>query len=167
MTKAQKDMAPIIISSDNVGEDPVVKYVPAVETLNRRGEFGASMGVVPAWLRPLVRYLPHWARAAAAVKAFEGMAIASVDRRLMFGQVEDEEDWEISATADDDDEGKQVKPSDLLEKLLQGKDENGDPIGKEELTAEALTLMVAGSDTTSKYVALYLSFQWLADDHKS
>lgn len=150
MTKVQKDMAPIIVSGEVAGEDPVIKYVPAVKTLNERGEFGASMGVVPVWLRPLARHLPFWARANVAVKTFEKMAIASVNRRLMFGQAEDEDELEISAVADDGENETHVKTSDLLEKLLQGKDSNGDPIGKEELTAEALTLMVAGSDTTSK-----------------
>lgn len=41
---------------------------------------------------------------------------------------------------------------DLLTRLQQGKDDNGEPLGKEELTAEALTQLIAGSDTTSKYV---------------
>jgi benzoate 4-monooxygenase len=36
-----------------------------------------------------------------------------------------------------------------LSKLQAGKDENGQPMGREELTAEALTQLIAGSDTTS------------------
>ena len=32
---------------------------------------------------------------------------------------------------------------------MEGKDENGDRLGREELTAEALTQLIAGSDTTS------------------
>ena len=39
---------------------------------------------------------------------------------------------------------------DLLAKLQDGRDDNGDPMGREELTAEALTQLIAGSDTTSK-----------------
>ena len=42
------------------------------------------------------------------------------------------------------------KRTDLLEKLLQGNDKGGNPMGREELTAEALTQLIAGSDTTSK-----------------
>jgi len=38
---------------------------------------------------------------------------------------------------------------DLLSKLQEGRDGNGNPMGKTELTAEALTLLIAGSDTTS------------------
>jgi len=38
---------------------------------------------------------------------------------------------------------------DLLARLMQGKDDNGQPLGRDELTAEALTQLIAGSDTTS------------------
>lgn len=38
---------------------------------------------------------------------------------------------------------------DLLARLMEGQDENGEPLGREELTAEALTQLIAGSDTTS------------------
>lgn len=38
---------------------------------------------------------------------------------------------------------------DLLARLMEGKDENGNKLGKSELTAEALTQLIAGSDTTS------------------
>ena len=40
--------------------------------------------------------------------------------------------------------------TDLLGKLQEGKDDEGNPMGREELTAEALTQLIAGSDTTSK-----------------
>jgi benzoate 4-monooxygenase len=38
---------------------------------------------------------------------------------------------------------------DLLARLMEGRDENGEKLGREELTAEALTQLIAGSDTTS------------------
>ena len=38
---------------------------------------------------------------------------------------------------------------DLLARLMEGKDENGEKLGRDELTAEALTQLIAGSDTTS------------------
>lgn len=44
------------------------------------------------------------------------------------------------------------KPSDrvdLLARLMEGRDESGQKLGREELTAEALTQLIAGSDTTS------------------
>ncbi|OAF63087.1 hypothetical protein VC83_00592 [Pseudogymnoascus destructans] len=39
---------------------------------------------------------------------------------------------------------------DLLARLMEGKDETGAKLGRAELTAEALTQLIAGSDTTSK-----------------
>lgn len=42
-----------------------------------------------------------------------------------------------------------IERADLLARLMEGKDENGEPLGRDELTAEALTQMIAGSDTTS------------------
>lgn len=38
---------------------------------------------------------------------------------------------------------------DLLARLMEGRDETGNKLGREELTAEALTQLIAGSDTTS------------------
>jgi benzoate 4-monooxygenase len=37
-----------------------------------------------------------------------------------------------------------------LSKLQEGRDDEGNLMGREELTAEALTQLIAGSDTTSK-----------------
>lgn len=42
-----------------------------------------------------------------------------------------------------------IERVDLLARLMEGKDENGETLGREELTAEALTQLIAGSDTTS------------------
>ncbi|QRW07861.1 cytochrome P450 family protein [Ceratobasidium sp. AG-Ba] len=125
MIAAQKDVAPML-DPTTVGEKPEIKYVSAVRVLNDRGDYSASMGVLPAW-------------------CLAGMAVAAVEKRLKFGLPEE---------ASDEDEGfedgvlKRGR-NDLLEKLMQGKDENGEPMGREELTAEALQQLIAGSDTTS------------------
>jgi len=86
------------------------------------------MGVLPPHWRPLVvRFIPWYRNGNKAVKRLAGIAIAAVARRL---------------TAPSD-------RSDLLGKLQEGKDDDGNPMGREELTAEALTQLIAGSDTTS------------------
>ncbi|KAF8756989.1 Cytochrome P450 monooxygenase [Rhizoctonia solani] len=123
-----------------------VKYVPAVQVLNDRGDYSASMGVLPMWIRPIMKYVPWFSRGNTAVQCLAGMAIAAVERRLKFGLPDEplEEEEEI-----DEKLSKGKKRTDLLEKLMQGKDENGAPMGREELTAEALTQLIAGSDTTS------------------
>ncbi|KAL1746722.1 cytochrome P450 [Schizophyllum fasciatum] len=102
--------------------------VPAVRILNGRGEFSMSMGCIPPRWRPtLKRVLPEFRRGAADVQALSGIAIMAVAKRL--------------ATPTD--------RTDLLSKLQAAKDERGQPLGSAELTAEALTLLIAGSDTTS------------------
>ena len=105
-----------------------VEEISAVKTLNGRGEFSMSMGVLPPWWRPLVRHLPWYSEGQKDVKTLTGIAIMAVAKRL--------------ATPTD--------RIDLLSKLQQGRDSEGKPMGREELTAEALTLLIAGSDNTSK-----------------
>ena len=107
--------------------------IPAVKILNGRGEYSMSMGVLPAYWRPFVRQLPWYKRGQADVKTLAGIAIMAVAKRL--------------ATPTD--------RIDLLSKLQAGRDNEGKPMGSEELTAEALTLLIAGSDTTSKWVDMF------------
>lgn len=102
--------------------------VPAISILNSRGEFNLTMSAIPPRWRPIVRHLPGFAQGSRDVKTVAGIAIAAVSKRL--------------ATPTD--------RVDLLSKLQSGRDSEGNPMGREELTAEALTLLVAGSDTTSK-----------------
>ncbi|CUA74703.1 Benzoate 4-monooxygenase [Rhizoctonia solani] len=154
MVAAQKDIAPMM---EHAGEKAEVKYVPAVQVLNDRGDYSASMGVLPKWIRPIMRYLPWYARGNTAVQCLAGMAIAAVERRLKFGLPEETLEEEEEA---DEKLAKGKKRTDLLEKLMQGKDESGAPMGREELTAEALTQLIAGSDTTSNSscaIAYYLA----------
>ena len=106
-----------------------VVHFPAVQVLNDRGEYSASMGVLPPHWRPLAKRIPWFSRGNQAVRRLAGIAVAAVARRL-------------AAPASD--------RVDLLAKLQEGRDDNGDPMGREELTAEALTQLIAGSDTTSK-----------------
>ena len=129
MLDAAKDIAPVAITEP--GSPLKTIYIPAVQILNSRGDFSASMGVLPPWVRPLIKRIPWYARGQQAVKHLAGVAIAAVETRL--------------ADPNASERG------DLLAKLQEGKDEDGNPMGKEELTAEALTQLIAGSDTTSKY----------------
>ena len=87
-----------------------------------------SMGALPPHWRPFARRLPWYSKGQKDVQALAGIAIMAVAKRL--------------ATPTD--------RVDLLSKLQAGRDCDGNPMGREELTAEALTLLIAGSDTTSK-----------------
>ncbi|KAJ5641339.1 Benzoate 4-monooxygenase [Penicillium lividum] len=108
------------------------KYVAAIEVLNRRGEVSATLGCMP-WIKPFAKYIPDkfFSEGLEAVENLAGIAIARVAERL-----------KPEAMANN-------TRVDLLARLMEGKDGNGNTLGKEELTAEALTQLIAGSDTTS------------------
>ncbi|KAH9879367.1 hypothetical protein J1614_002806, partial [Plenodomus biglobosus] len=123
MLEKGRDEAEVRMSKD---AEPT--YAPAIEVLNRRGEVSGTIGCYPA-LKPWAKYLPDpfFSQGMKAVENLAGIAIARVNARL-------------------------ETPSDrvdLLARLMQGRDETGAALGREELTAEALTQLIAGSDTTS------------------
>lgn len=91
-----------------------------------------AIGCLPQ-IKPLAKYIPDpfFYKGVEAVKNLAGIAIARVNERL--------------AAA----ERGEIHRVDLLARLMEGKDENGNRLGREELTAEALTQLIAGSDTTS------------------
>ncbi|KAH7374843.1 benzoate 4-monooxygenase [Plectosphaerella cucumerina] len=125
MLKAGADVAELRSSPD---QPPV--YAPAVEILNRRGEVSGTLGCMPSII-PWAKYLPDpfFSQGLTAVKELAGIAIAQVRRRL--------------------DNPPPGERKDLLARLMEGRDDKGEPLGREELTAEALTQLIAGSDTTS------------------
>ncbi|KAF6764285.1 cytochrome P450 monooxygenase [Ephemerocybe angulata] len=134
MLEAAKDSALVPKNPDQVmnsyGKDTPaseVLSIPAIKILNGRGEYSMSMGVLPAWWRPIARRLPWYSQGQKDVQTLAGIAIMAVAKRM--------------ATPTD--------RVDLLSKLQAGRDSEGNPMGREELTAEALTLLIAGSDTTS------------------
>lgn len=134
MVLKAKDSAPVAVSQKDAMKSygtegqPELIEIPAVQILNDRGEFSASMGVLPPWWRPYVRLLPWYSKGSKAVKNLAGLAVAAVAKRL--------------TTPTD--------RVDLLSKLQQGRDDEGNLMGTAELTAEAMTQLIAGSDTTSK-----------------
>ena len=106
-----------------------VTFAPAVEVLNRRGEVSGTLGCLPQ-LKPYAKHIPDpfFSKGLEAVENLAGMATARVMQRL---------------------ENPDIGRVDLLARLMEGKDENGEKLGQSELTAEALTQLIAGSDTTS------------------
>ncbi|KAG8931239.1 hypothetical protein FRC02_003013 [Tulasnella sp. 418] len=129
MLEAGRDIAAVAVGGekDASGQAAQVKYIPAIKILNERGEFSATLGTIPPWAKPYVKKLPWFSKGQEAVQNLAGLAIAAVNQRL----------------------ANPTDRMDLLTRLQQGKDDSGQPLGKEELTAEALTQLIAGSDTTS------------------
>ncbi|KAG8895941.1 hypothetical protein FRB99_000254 [Tulasnella sp. 403] len=128
MINNAKDVAAVAEGGEKaVAGNAQVKYIPAIKVLNDRGDFSATLGTIPVWARPYVKKLPWFKKGDAACQNLAGLAIAAVNKRL----------------------NNPTDRIDLLARLQQGKDDSGQPLGKEELTAEALTQLIAGSDTTS------------------
>jgi benzoate 4-monooxygenase len=113
MLVTARDVAPVALSATEVAN------IPAVQILNDRGEFSASLGVLPPYWRSFVRsYVPWFRQGGQAVKNLAGLAIMAVKTRL---------EMEEDKTAIGDGER-----ADLLAKLMQGKDDEGKPMGREE-----------------------------------
>ncbi|KAH7920155.1 cytochrome P450 [Leucogyrophana mollusca] len=128
-----KDSVPVAVSQKDVmdayGSEAryAVVDIPAVQILNDRGDFAASIGVLPPRWRPYARLLPWYHKGGAAMENLTGMAVAAIAKRL----------------------NTPTDRTDLLSKLQEGRDDEGKPMGREELTAESLTQLIAGSATIS------------------
>ena len=133
MLEREQDFAEIRKTPDS---PPTV--APAIEVLNRRGEVSGTLGCLPQ-LKPYAKYLPDpfFSQGVEAVENLAGIAIARVSQRL---------------------ENPNTGRVDLLARLMEGKDANGEKLGREELTAEALTQLIAGSDTTSNTACAILYY---------
>ncbi|KAI5480626.1 hypothetical protein MNV49_000322 [Pseudohyphozyma bogoriensis] len=127
-----RDAADVVAITSDSGE---VTYAPAVKILNERGEFSATMGSIPPVLRRYMKHIDPWfARGAASVSNLAGIARNRVDARLKAGSGD---------------------RKDILSHLLSATDADGNKMAKPELTAEALTQLIAGSDTTSNSAILF------------
>ncbi|CAP98032.1 hypothetical protein E8E15_000570 [Penicillium rubens] len=126
-----------------------ISYTPAVDVLNRRGEVSSTLGLLPA-LRPWARYLPDpfFTKGIAAVENLTGIAVAAVASRL-----------------DAAEKGMVDSRNDILSRLLQAKVANGRPMERDELIAEALTQLIAGSDTISNTACGI--FYWILHGERS
>lgn len=133
MLEHERDFAEIRKSPD---APPTI--ASAIEVLNRRGEVSGTLGCLPQ-LKPYAKYIPDpfFSQGVEAVENLAGIAIARVKQRL---------------------ENPNPDRVDLLARLMEGKDAQGQKLGREELTAEALTQLIAGSDTTSNTACALLYY---------
>ncbi|ETS85264.1 hypothetical protein PFICI_03289 [Pestalotiopsis fici W106-1] len=111
-----------------------VTYVPGAETLNRRGEVSSTLGLLPA-IRPWAKYLPDpfFRKGLQSVADLHGIAVAAVTKRL------------DGVKGSDGKSGRH----DILEMLVRSTDADGKPMPQDEVVSEALTQLIAGSDTVS------------------
>ncbi|CAE6417101.1 unnamed protein product [Rhizoctonia solani] len=153
LIQAQKDSSLAIESVDISGEPQRgTLEVPVVETIARGGAVIMAVGVFPSWTHKFVRFLPWNIMGLFDRINIAKLAKASVDARIKRGPRKDLEGGKRSL--------------DLIDKLLESRNEDGTPLSINELYAEALILLVAGSDTTSNtlsslcyHLAIHPEFQ--------
>ncbi len=126
MLESGEDRARVEYEDPSTGKVKV-EHCSAIQIINERGEYSATMGCAPEWMRSTLVKLPWFSQRLKSVKKLSGIALARVNDRLVNGS----------------------EREDLLALLQAGKDDKGETMEKMELTAEALTQLIAGSDTTS------------------
>ena len=58
-----------------------VQYFPAARILNERGDYSASMRILPPWVRPLLKkYHPLYRKGGVATANLAGLAVAAISR---------------------------------------------------------------------------------------
>ncbi|EJC97640.1 cytochrome P450 monooxygenase [Fomitiporia mediterranea MF3/22] len=114
------------ITGSHDTEKPIcaVKEAPAMELMNGRSAVIASLGVLPPWWRPIASLFPWYARGNRDVGDLAGFATLAISKRL----------------------ARPTEPLGLLSALLELKDDEGKPLSKEQLSADGLLLLIAGSD---------------------
>ena len=140
MVKAGKDMARVAKSfkegfkaieklSKGSGElELETEDIPYIETLSTRAESNASLGWLSPTLRWVAQQLPAFRARPTASRKLNALAVMSVARRLANPNPRE----------------------DMLQRLLDARDDDGKPLSPEELSAEAFVLIVTGSDTIAK-----------------
>jgi benzoate 4-monooxygenase len=138
MIDAGKDMAivpkhhgnqqAVMDSYGKQGIESEVIGIPAIKIFSGRGEHAMCIGVMPPYWRSIADQLPGYRFGGECIKYLAGIAIMAVSKRL----------------------ANPTDRPDLLNKLQNARDTEGKTMNKEELTAEAQTFLIAGSDTTSK-----------------
>lgn len=125
-------------------DDPVT-LTKGAETLNRRGEVSSTLGLLPA-LRPFAKYLPDpfFSKGLQSVRNLHGIAKVAVNKRL---------------SAAESSSKSSSRRRDILQMLVDARDSSGAPMPRDELISEALTELIAGSDTVSNTACAI--FYWI------
>ncbi|OJJ65691.1 hypothetical protein ASPBRDRAFT_139582 [Aspergillus brasiliensis CBS 101740] len=109
--------------------------LPVITSLTTRSEIAATAGTMPG-LRPYLNWIPD---------PFFHAGVTGMNnlRKLGTSRILDRLSNPLAPN----------RAKDLLERLREGRDDKGEPFGQGELTAEALTVLIAGTDTTSSTFA--------------
>lgn len=122
------------IAAGEEGLSMETEDIPWIETLSTRFEANGPLGFLSSGWRRVMQRLPYYNHSPESGKKLGALATMSVARRM--------------ANPD-------ARP-DMLQKLLDARDDVGNPLSPTELAAEAMVLIIAGSDTIAKYVVVAL-----------
>ncbi|KIV83778.1 hypothetical protein PV11_05773 [Exophiala sideris] len=127
-----------------------ITYVSGAETLNRRGEVSSTLGLLLP-IRPYAKLLPDpfFHKGLQSVQNLHGIAVVAVEKRL---------DATEKGTLGE------KQRHDILEMLCRAKDWDGNPMPRDELISEALTQLIAGSDTVSNTACAVI--YWILDGER-
>lgn len=109
--------------------------LPIITNLTTRSEIAATVGTIPE-LRPYLKWIPD-------PFLHAGLAGMNNLRRLGTSRIINQLKSPPSSS----------RHKDLLERLREGRDHKRKPFGQGELTAGALTVLIAGTDTASSTFA--------------
>ncbi|CAE7097709.1 unnamed protein product [Rhizoctonia solani] len=128
MIEAQRDTARV---AKSLNDDAKTIGLPLIELFSRGIQSAASLAVYPWWAQIAMLFLPWNIFGIFVVRDIIGFSAASLNQKLQKAQ-------------SDRSEG-----ADMVDKLLEARDEHGNPLSKQELVVETFGLLFAGSDTTS------------------
>ncbi|KAH8824008.1 cytochrome P450 [Flagelloscypha sp. PMI_526] len=146
MVVAGQDAAPVptTVTIDKIQkagvegrEWPELEYtkLPAIKLIASSTEFVIALATLPPYARSWIRSLLSWSTSRGkAMWNLVGLALLMASRR-------------VKETTEDKEKGGFA--NDLLAKFQEAKDEAGNPLQLTELAAESMTMVVAGSDTSS------------------
>ncbi|EWY99888.1 hypothetical protein FOYG_03817 [Fusarium oxysporum NRRL 32931] len=109
--------------------------LPVITSLSTRSEIAATVGALPE-IKPYLKWSPD---------PFFRQGLHGMNNLRTLGTSRITDRLNNPPPAD--------REKDLLERVREGRDHKGQPFGKGELIAEALTVLIAGTDTTSSTFA--------------
>lgn len=139
MLENARDTAPVVLSQkaamaafyNKESGELAETTVPAVKIINETLAFNTFLGLLPRQWRRTVLRIPSFQQDVQSRASLGTIAVTAVAKRLRAP----------------------VARNDFLSRLIAVRDADGQPLGAQELSSEAATLLNAGSDTTSKYAA--------------
>ncbi|CAE6434717.1 unnamed protein product [Rhizoctonia solani] len=130
MIEAQRDTTCV---AKSLKTDSKTMDLPLIEMFDRASGSSSALAVYPWWAQTATLLLPWNLFGIFAARNLIGFAAAALDQRIQRIQ-----------SAGNSKEG-----ADMVDKLLEARDEQGNPLPREVLLVETFGLLFAGSDTTS------------------